>query len=156
MCLSCKFDECRTVKSLQNSKNVRGRTWQDYISPCKWDWIPSQSFISHMIKKLFPVGWMPQYVAEQWTTVTNLLQSRISWPWGKTSYFWRHRNSLRWLMHPLPVLTPVQDTLLFFGDTLASILVHYLFGPTMNQIQCIIPLVSPLIPEIWEHYPLCR
>lgn len=86
-------------------------------------------FLNHKKRdKLFPAGWIPQYlqhVAEQWTSVTDLPQSRISRPLGKTTHSWQNRESPRWLMLLLLVLTSVQDIVPFIFYFIYVFILNY-------------------------------
>lgn len=131
--------------------NVMGSC--DNITFVYWN-EPVPSFILHILKVLS--CWENISVSTVYSRAMNHCYNFAAVrPFGKTTHFWQNRKSLTWLMHLLPVLSSVQDTILFWRYTWFDPSALAVRTTCESSTMCN-SLVSPLILEIWEHNPFVQ
>lgn len=107
----------------------------------------------HVIKRPSNFGLMPKCTQSS-RKIKNCYKSA-----AVTQYLVKRENhpllTARWIFEMINVsaVCPNFWSVFNFFVVLVSMPVHYLFEPNVNQVQSVIPVVSPLIPEIWKHNP---
>lgn len=107
----------------------------------------------HVIKRPSNFGLMPKCTQSS-RKIKKCYKSA-----GVTQYLVKRENhpllTARWIFEMINVsaVCPNFWSVFNFFVVLVSMPVHYLFEPNVNQVQSVIPVVSPLIPEIWKHNP---